>query len=307
MAGAEVTITTQELIFGVTGQSLILDVVEPLSTIVSVAVHRAGDDDTVTALSATTGSASIALPSEAITVAAGRGQVNPKKLTMLDTNGFSAGLRYRIVGTDGIQETFEIDGTPSTTVIYTRHPLRNAYAIGASLRGDLRATQAVLDSWAADVTWICPSLSPNPGYRVRWQILDANSATQVYDRNFDLVRYPSVNPVGPIDVDDAYHGWLDSLPPDHQVNRGASLIAEAHRQIKIDLYRHGIADQALRNVEVFAALIIARAGALTGRAPKSDYTDLIAGLVESPALQIDKTGGGGATTNQGRGARMYSR
>lgn len=314
------TISTQEIVFGVASQSLVLEVDRPLTSITSVYVYEMDADDTSSAEAATTGAAAVDSASEAITVAAGPSQTDPRKLTMASTAGFVAGRRYLISG-GGLSESFEIDGTPSGTVIYTRTPLWNDYAIGATIAGTLRATIAVSDSWAADASNLSAALNPNARYRVRWTVIHSDtSETVVHLRNLDLVRYGANPTVTPLDVDNAFPGWLDGLSRDHQKSRGRVLIAEALRSVRLDLYRHGIADQALRNAEVFAELVIARTihatikdsvlrgGEDGGRldVAMKDYEARIAGLVESPVLAVDTEGGGAASTG-GRAAPLWRR
>lgn len=299
---------TQELLFGVTGQSLVLTVDRPLTSVTSVAVYEMDADDTSTAEAATTGSAAVDTATEALTVAAGPAQTDPRKMTMASSAGFLAGRRYLISG-GGLSETFEIDGPPSGTVIYARTPLWNDYAIGATIAGTLRATIAASDTWIADVGNLSPAANPNARYRVRWVVVHSDTGeTAVYLRNLDLVRYGAIPQVAGLDVDNAYPGWLDSLPPDHQKSRGRLLIEQATEGVRFRLYGMAIADQALRNAEVFAGLVKAQSivegieanglrGADVGNAltiARQRVDAMFARLVESSVLAVDKTGGGAA-------------
>ena len=312
---------TQEILFGVASQSFELVADRPLASITSVSVWPVGSADTATAESATTGSAAVDSATEATTAAAGRDQTDKTKLTMASTAGFVAGRRGYIA-VNGISETFEIARVHTNTAIYTRHPLVNAYASGATVDMTTRATISVLDSWAADVGNLSPTADPNPSYRVRWVVVHADdSTTAVYDRYFDLVRYPSSPPVGPLDVDRARPGWIDSLPADYKASQGRPLIVEATRAVRLDLYHRGIADQALRNGEVYEALVIDRAvwASVEARAirggdvgqglevAKDRYDRRLAGLVDSPRLSLDLTGGGGTTTKTGRSEPLWVR
>lgn len=313
--------STQELIFGVTGQSLVLTVERPLTSVTSVSVYELDADDTSTAEVATTGSAAVDTATETITVAAGPAQTDARKLTMASTTGFVAGRRYLISG-GGLSETFEVDGTPSATVIYTRTPIWNDYAIGATIAGTLRATIDVDSTWVADLNNLSSNANPNARYRVRWVVVHSDtSEPAVHLRNLDLVRYPAVPAVGPLDVDNAFPGWLDSLPPDHQKSRGRVLIEQATDGVRFRLYGGGIADQALRNAEAFAGLVKAQtvvetiedrglrgadvAGPL--KIAKDRVDAMFARLVETPVLAVDTTGGGAATTKTGRAERLLRR
>lgn len=323
------TIATQEILFGVTGQTIVLTTDRPMTSVTSVAVYQLASADDSTAEQATTGSASVDSATEATTAAAGRSQADPTKLTVASTTGFAVGRRG-LIGKAGVSEIFEIERIDTDAAIYTRHPLGNDYASGATLDMTIRASIAVSNTWAADpgkvsfgafrVALLSPSaFNPNPRYRVKWTVVHSDTGeTVVHVRNVDLVRYAAVPSVSPIDIDDAYPGWLDSLPPDHQKSRGKPLIAEAQRQVKIDLYREGIADQALRNAEVFAALVIAKTQVVTlaanvkaGADPRpfeqaeAEYKTMIASLVESPVLALDMTGTGAALSNTSRGSRAW--
>lgn len=320
MAGAEVS--TQEILFGVASQSLVLEVDRPLSSITSVSVWPTGSDDTATAESATTGSAAIDTATEATTAEAGLGQSDPRKLAMASTAGFVAGRRG-YVSVNGISETFEIARIHANTAIYARHPLTNAYASGATVDMTTRATISVSDTWAALVGKLSQAADPNPSYRVRWVVVHADdSSTGIYFRNADLVRYPSAPPVSPLDVDAAHPGWIaEMLPTDYRASQGRPLIVEATRLVRLDLWGRGIADRTLRSGEAYAALVIDRtvwatieAGGLRGAdvgqalaVAKDRYDRRLAGLVDSPRLAIDTTGGGGATTTKGKGKEVFTR
>lgn len=312
---------TQEILFGVTGQTLVLEVDRPITSVTSVTVYQIGTDDTGTPEVATTGSASVDSATEATTASAGIGQTDRTKLTVASTAGFAAGRRG-LISKAGRSETFEIARVDTNTAIYTRHPLVNAYASGATVDMTTRATIAVLDAWAATLNKLSPTWSPNPSYRVRWEVVHADdSATEVYDRYFDLVRYGARPPVSPLDVDRARPGWIDSLSTDYKASQGRQLITEATRLVRLDLYHRGLADQAIRNGEVFAALVIDRAvlaqvednglrGADVTQAleiASERYDRRLKGLVDSPRLALDQTGGGAATTKTGRSDRVLRR
>ncbi len=306
------TIETQTLWFGVASQSLVLTVDRPLSSVTSVAVYEMDADDTSTAESATIGAAAVDTATEATTAAAGDGETDPKKLLVASTTGFIAGRRYWISSL-GRGEEFEAERIHASTAIYARHPLASAYASGATLAGSLRATIAASDTWVAEVTNLSPNLNPHPRYRVKWEVVHDDGETVVHERNVDLLRYGAVPSVSPIDVDTAVPMWLDSLPTDHRASRGKLLIAEALRALKLDLYRDGIADQALRTAEVFAELVIRRTVVATieakieagaqGMEAALDiavrrYDARMKGLVESPVLALDRTGAGAASKKE---------
>ena len=320
MARAEVS-ETREILFDVASQSLEREFDRPLTSVTSVSVWPMSTDDTATAESATTGSASVDSATEATTAAAGYGQTDRTKLAMASTAGFAVGRRGYI-SVNGISETFEIERVHTNTAIYTRHPLVNAYASGATVNMSTRATIAMSDTWTAAVENLSRSADPSPGYRERWVVVHADdSSVGVYYRNFDLVRYPSVPPVSPLDVDIASPGWIDRLPADYRDSQGRPLIVEAMRAVRLRLYGMGIADQTLRNHEAYAALVTAQAirngiresglrgadVALALDIAAKEVDAMFAALVESPRLAVDTTGGGGATTTTAQARRVFSR
>lgn len=165
-------------------------------------------------------------------------------------------------------------------------------------------------------------LDPNARYRVRWVVVHADTGeTADHLRNLDLVRYSARPTVSPIDVNDAYPGWLDGLDADDRASRGRYMIAEAVKEVRFRLYGEGIADQALRNAEVFADLVKAQAfyqaiedqilrGANDGGRldlAKAKVDAVFARLVKSPTLALDEYGGGAATTTTGRAMPMWRR
>ena len=52
------------------------------------------------------------------------------------------------------------------------------------------------------------------GSRRPGRVVVVAGATQVYDRYFDLVRYPARHGVVPMDLERRFPGWLDGLPTD---------------------------------------------------------------------------------------------
>lgn len=314
--------STQEILYDVASQSLAFEFDRPVSSVTSVAVYELDAGDDTTAESATTGSAAVDTATEATTAAAGASEADPAKLTVASTAGFVAGRRAYISG-GGLSETFEIARISTNAALYARHPLVNDYATGATVDMSTRVTISVSDTWAADKNNISPSFNPNPRYRVRIVLVHGDdSTTAVYLRNFDLVRYPSAPPVSPLDVDRAHPGWIDRLPPDYRDSQGRPLIVEATRDVRFDLWHRGIADQALRSGEAFAALVIARAVLASIEAnarlgsdaaiaaypiAKDGYDRRLAGLVDSPRLALDDSGSGAAATKTGSSEPVWMR
>ena len=297
-------IATQDITYGVTGQSLILDCEDgPIASVTSVQVRYADADDTAEALSATTGSASVDSTATTTTAAAGASEDDPTLIALTSASGFAAGRVYRLSG-GGLYEDIEILGISGANAT-VRNPLINDYASGATLTA-MRATVALDSTFVASLNYVSPAFDPNPRYRVRWLVVVAG-ATQVYDRYFDLVRYPARHGVVPMDLERRFPGWLDGLPTDARKDQGRSLIDRAFVQLKFDLYQDGKADQAIRNAEAIAELTIARAmllvvedSILRGGAvdparydvAKRVYEQRYDSMLRAPVLAVDTTGGG---------------
>lgn len=310
MAGAQVT-TTQDIQFGITGQSLILDCEDGRpASITDVQVWSASADDTSTEEAATTGSAAVETnPNTTLSSAAGSG-VNPATLSVTSATGISVGRSYRLAAA-GLYEDVTVLGVSGTTITL-KQPLINDYASGATLKS-CRATISVDSTWVADVSNVSPTWSPNPSYRVRWTVVDSAGATQVYDRYFDLVRYPARHGVTPPMVEARWPGWLDGLPIDCRADQGRSIIDRAFKALRFDLYGDNKADQAIRNAEMVAELTIVRAHLLAiedaiGMGGNVDaqryemarkvYEQRYAQFIRAPVAPVDPSGGGASTANR---------
>lgn len=248
---------TQEIVFNVSGQSLVYDSLDGRpSAIASQVFHVLADDDGEEE-SATTGSWSVETnPNTTLSAASGASEGDPTLLTVTSGTGFSRDRVYQITeDSTGVTEVFQVAGV-NGTLVYARHPLKNAYTAGAAVVS-CRSSISMDSTWVSDSENVSPTFSPNPSYRVR-VVATVGGASKVRDIYFDLVRYPAVHQVTPLDVDRAFPGWLDTLPPDYQADQGRALIDAAFASVKFELYREGKADQAVRNAELLARLVIKR-------------------------------------------------
>ena len=302
-------IATQELTFGITGQSITFDCPDGRpSAIVSCAVYEADADDTSTAEAATTGSPAVATnPNTTLSVAAG---VGDQSITVTSATGFAVDGRYLLTAAAGHREEIEVAGITGA-VLTLRHPLINAYLVTTSTVATTRCTQAVDATWIADLNNISPGYGPNARYRVRW-VVTLSGVSQVYDRYLDVVRYPARHNVSPLDVDRRFPGWLDGLPVDYREDQGRAVIDRAWQALKADLYQDAKADQALRNSELVAELVITRAmllrnedaflaGAIDAprlEAARAVYAQRYNGAIRSPVAPVDTSGGGASTPNR---------
>ncbi len=301
--------TTQDIMFGVTGQVLILDCEDGRpASVTDVQVWDASADDTSTEEAATTGAAAVETnPNTTLTSAAGSG-VDPMTLAVTSAASIGVARTYRLAAASGLYEDVTVAGVSGTTVTLKR-PLINDYPSGSTLKS-CRATISVDSTWVAALANVSPTWSPNPSYRVRWTVVDSAGATQVYDRYFDLVRYPARHGVTPVMVEARHPGWLDGLPIDCRVDQGRSIIDRAFKALRFDLYADGKADQAVRNAELVAELVIVRAqllavedaigmgGDVSGQRyemAQRVYTQRYQQFVRAPVLPVDTSGGGAAT------------
>lgn len=247
---------TQDILFGVTGQSLVFDAPEGRATgtpVVSVFENEAGDD--TTAETATTGS--VAVETDPNTTLDGAAAALQQTIPLTATTGTLRGRRYLVTNATGESEWVEPKQITSGDSVVVRQPLQNAYASGDAFVST-RIAIAVNSTWVADRNNISDRLEPNPRYRVRWQYV-VSSVTYVRYTYFDLVRAAGQYDVNGLDVDRAYPGWLENLPTYHREDQGADLVKEAYRQVKLDFYAQGKADQMARNAEVVNDLVLHRA------------------------------------------------
>lgn len=302
-------IATQEIVYGLTGQSLIFDCPDGRpSAVVSVAVYEATADDTSTAEVATTGSAAVETnPNTTLGANAGIGD---QSITVASATGVAVDRRLLLTAAAGHREEIEVARVSGTTVTL-RHPLINAYPITTSTVASTRCTIGMDSTWIADLTNISANCGPNPRYRVRWVVTLAG-VSQVYDRYFDLVRYPARHNVTPLDVERRHPGWLDGLSVDFRDDQGRALIDRAWQAFKADLYQDNKADQALRNAELVAELVITRAMVLRNEDAfaagaldvarleevRGLYTQRYNATIRAPIAPVDTAGGGGSTKNK---------
>lgn len=310
-------VSTQELIiveggFPSSTQYLVLDCEDGRpSAINDVQVWAIDADDTSNEESCTTGSASVETnPNTTVaTAAVGPAQSDPTAIAVSSGTGFVVGRRYLLTedGT-GVSEFFDL-ASVSGTSLKTKRPLVNDYSVGSTVQST-RCTIAVSSTWIADDGNLSPTWSPNPSYRVRWTVT-VNGNETVYFRGMDLVRYPVNHGVTPEMVDVDEPGWIDRLPPDYRVDQGRGLIEAAYQTVKHELYGDGKADQAVRNPELLARIIVkaAQLAAIEARIKRGAgglaealdvaeraFRKVYDQAFRSPTATMDETGQGGAST-----------
>lgn len=254
------------LLFGDTAAVVYADIPEGKpSTITSMEIRNNDDSDTATAESAL-GAPSVEAISLTLSAAAGSGQSDPTLITL--AAGTTAAMEGRILlltdADTGEEEYVEVDRVDTANhYIYSRVPLRFDYVTGDTLTS-FRASATVDSTWIADTGNLSNPLAINPRFRVRVAYrMTGDTTDRVIATYLDVVRYPRVHSVNPLDVDAYAPGWLDRLPTDDRRGQGERLITEAFRRVKEEFAKRNIADYALRNSE-FLNRSIVRMAAFVG-------------------------------------------
>jgi len=313
--------TSQQLVLGVTGQTIYFDPPEGRpSSVTSVTVYEAYGDDTASAVSATTGSASIDSFSTTFSSASGASQANRELCNVTSSASAAVGRTYLGTNTNGATEWIEARGK-ATGIIYSRTPLQLDYAAADTIVG-CRISISIDSTWVAatsnlsdpngvidplDIRTQRSSALPFPRYRARWQYV-VGGVSYVHDSNFDLVRYPAVHGVTGLDVDARYPGWLDTLPTDYAADQGARCIDIAFREVTEELLGDGKLLWAMRSGQIVDSLVIKKAVAVgeqaklvRGGSSKDavEATELAYGalydrLIREPKVPFQSTSGGAA-------------
>ena len=317
--------TPQEILFGVTGQTLYIDCPEGRpSSVTSVSVYRSEDDDTNTALSAV-GSPSIESVSTTTTAAAGYDQTDQKAIPLTSVTSVAAGRTYLLAATTGETAWVPVTAISSLTV-YSRTPLTSAFASGSTF-ASTRISATVDATWVATASNLSDEAGPyrvtgetlrpgtdeDPRYRAVWSYV-VGGVTYHHETRFDLTRYIATHTITPVDVDDRFPGWIDRLPNDYRRDQGQALIDEAFRAVKYDLLADGHATRWMRRQDVLGELIVYRAQhmavelqAIHGVVDSGSVTtarDAYIGrydqLIRAPMVRIGSSPNGGIVDNRPR-------
>lgn len=301
-----------DILYSVTGQSLYFDAPEGRpSSITSSQVFENCDGDDDTAESALSGSAAVETnPDTTFDAASGFSQSDPRVCNLTATTGCTKGRRYLATNAAGESEWVEVIAVSSGASVTARQPLENDYAASDTFEST-RITHAIDSTWVAESNNISDSIDPNPRYRWRVEYV-VGGVTYVHAVWFDLVRYSGTHTVTGLDVDRAFPGFLDALPTHYREDMGAELIAEAYRQVKLDLYQDGKADQMARNGEVIDDLVLHKAASLAEQSrvvlgagsldaaemAASRYQSRFNHLIREPKIPFDQSGDGAGTNAQ---------
>jgi hypothetical protein len=240
--------TVQDILFGVTGQSLYLDAIEGRpSSVTSVSIFPWDASDDADSEWSATGAVETD-PNTTIDAASGYGQSDARIINVAATTGFAVDRSYLVTAADGYHEWFDVAEIDSTNTVTARHPLHNVYTTNDTVQST-RITASVDASWVADEGNLRDDAGPNAAYRVRWVYVVAG-VTHVADSYFNLTRYAGAHGVRPQNVESLVAGWMDTLPTDHRANQGRTLIDDAYIAVKLDLHTVWSDDAMLANTEV---------------------------------------------------------
>lgn len=303
---------TQDILFGISGQTLYYDAPEGRpSSVTSVEVFADIDSDTATPEQATTGAASVEAFSTTVTNPSGPNQGDATKIHLATVTGLvrstPANRRwYWLVAADGAREQIEVARIEAAqNHAYARHELLHEF-VQNDLFQSPRISIGVSSTWAADTNNLSDPLDPNPRYRVRW-VYVVSGTTYVGVSWFDLVRYSALSTVTPMDVERRFPGWMDRLPIDERLEQGQRVIREAQREVGIRLLELGKAlapqrnSPALNELVLYMARLMAHEGHFDGGSDNAVQVDRASreferrlGLLREPKVnqQITSDGAG---------------
>lgn len=246
--------STSDVIYGVTGQSLLYRVMQgrPTSATFEVFHDTSGDDSTAEF----SGSATVDSVSTTVASASGPSQADPQKLNLTSTSNITIGRKY-LLSESSKQEWVEPVEIVTGSYIRVRHPLRSDYTTSATFVGTYLSA-SVDATWVATESKLSDQIDQNPSYRVRWEVLVGGATTVAYSF-FDLVRASVTHQIDLSDLNDRAPGLVDSCPTDYAIDQGRSLIDAAWRSVQARLAALKIDTDALRDDSITDELTILRA------------------------------------------------
>lgn len=254
----------QDIVYGVSGQSIYLDVPEGRPSAATVTIYRDEDSDENSGLSdAVSGSPSVDSFSTTFDGNAGAGQSNPKLLPLASPNSAVIGRQYLATTAAGSKEWVEITALTSGVSLLARTPLMNAYVNGDTFVS-ARVTQTLATAWLQDLANISDG-GIDDRYRARW-VVTVGGVVHRHYTYFRLVRMVRGHSVRPADIERLLPGFLRQLPTDHRVDRGAALIDEAYAEVAVELQQEGFRPDELRDNDLVNTLVKNKAIALVWNA-----------------------------------------
>jgi hypothetical protein len=238
-----------DILFGIAGQTLSLEVLHGRPSSVSVEVFEEGYPDSSPITDAITGSASVDSTSTTLDAAA---TARDTLVPLTSTTGISVGDRLLLTNQLGQTEFIEVDGVDAGVAVYAKEPLQYAYASGDTCVSTL-CTVTLDSTWVADESNLSDVINPNARYRTVWTPVVAGKTHRIATY-FDLLRYPFEHGVTPLDVERRSMGALSRNPGG--MERAEELIEEAALQVRHDLHEHGAVINAQRSSGPLNELII---------------------------------------------------
>ena len=300
----------QELLYNVTGQSLVFDAPQGRpSSVTSFSVYENSDSDDSTAESALSGSPAVETnPNTTFDANSGPSSANPRKCNLTATTGIAVGRVYLATGTNGETEWVEVTEIGSADHVLARNPLHNDY-VSTNTFQSTRISDTLSASWIADENNISSTvLRPGPRWRGR-VVYVVSSLTYVADVYFDVVRYASRADIASTDVERIFPGFLSRVQTYDYDTQGRSTILAAREWVDAELYHLGMRDEELRDGRTYQRLVAFAANVeqhrqafMAGGTSREQYEmarveldEQIKKLIATGQTPID-TGGDGAAT-----------
>lgn len=241
---------SQDLLFEVSGQSIVFDAPEGLPSSATFKVWRndASDESTVEF----EGSATASSVNTTVSGAAGYSQANRKSLNLYSGTSVAAGSTYLLTNAGGQTEWVEVasvDGNAATSTF----PLMLDYADGATFQG-VRLSASVPASFYNDEDKLTDG---SPSYRVLWLYTAASVARRHYSY-FDLVRVPGSHDVKLNDLEIYFPHLRSSLGTDYRKS-AEKFLTRAYENFKLDAKALGKDDSGILDRFVVNECIIRRA------------------------------------------------
>lgn len=241
--------TTETVTFGVTGQTVTYRCPQGRPTSATFKVFREWADDNTTA--EFSGTATVTSPSTTLTAASGANQTDPQKLNLTSASFVTA---YKYLVSEGSKQEWIQPIEIATGYIRARHPLQSSYTTAATVVSTT-LTAAIDATFVAAIEKLSDLSDPNPGYRVRWEIL-VGGITYVAYSYFDLVRTPVTHGVDLDDLNARAPGLHDSMPIEYRVEQGRPLLDAAWLAVQSKMASLKIDTDAFREDQAVDELVI---------------------------------------------------
>jgi hypothetical protein len=247
---------TTDLVFGVTGQTLGHRVQQGRATSATFKVFRDFVDDI--GIVEFSGTATLDAINTTVSAASGTSQADPTKLNLTSTSGIVVGRKYLLSENSQLEWIEPIRVFP--TYIACRYPIVNDYTTAGTFVGT-NITAAVDPTWVADLSKISDHDDPNPGYRIRWDVI-VNGVNVIHYSYCDLVRATVTHQVEIDDINARAPGLVDSLPVEYRSEQGKPLIDTAWRAVQMKLAALKLDTDAIRDNQAIDELVIMKALAI---------------------------------------------